>query len=853
MRRLVVGLAIISLAALALSWAQADDQEIAKEITARLKQEQKVGHLRDFDINLKVADGNVLLKGHVTSPEQQQLALETARSAKGVKHVVSDLQITPAAPASEVTKATADSPAAEASADSSPVSDAQIGEQLSAELKRRKDVGELKGFGLGISVNKGVVVLRGRVSSAEQLQLALDAAKQTAGVRDVVSHVVVVAEMASLDNAPSSEATSPVAGKERADEEISRQIALAVKAEKAAGKLSGFDIDLEVENGVATFTGQVPTAEQMKLAVELARKTPGVRDVVNKLVIVPAIPQAKELAAEPQAVAASPAKVAAPTDAEISRSLATALKEQKSAGKFKGFDLNLAVREGIVTYTGRVVTQEQLQLALDLARQTAGVREVVNQLTIAEAPSRTLPAETAVAKAPPAAPSDGDIAQRIAASLKEQQAAGHLKGFDIDVTVKDGIVKYTGHVANAGQLQTALAIAQQTDGVQHIVNQLVVTEATPPTPRVALLEAVAERPTQTVARPVALERTETPAPEKTAAQPIVSASYHSERSDTPTPAMDYATEDRRIGEELTAGLDEAKRTGNLRGFGISVGVEHSNVLLQGRVSSAEQRQLALDLARSIPGVGQVTDDLSVAAPAPEPVAARPNHGPEVARKAPANEIARVLNARLRSEESQGRLQGSHLKIQVVGSQVTLQGQVTDSDQRKLAVETAKNVPGVEKVVDSLTERPVNMVIQTAYPYGYAPYPSAANGNEPAPTPAPRPLGAVQTAAYVGAGVVAAPFMAISQVAEGSPIPAHLPSPGAAQVPARYDHPNLPGYAWPSYAAYPNYAAVTYPKQYSPTAWPYIGPFYPYPQVPLGWRKVTLKWDDGWWQLNFKSK
>jgi hypothetical protein len=60
---------------------------------------------------------------------------------------------------------------------------------------------------------------------------------------------------------------------------------------------------------------------------------------------------------------------------------------------------------------------------------------------------------------------------------------------------------------------------------------------------------------------------------------------------------------------------------------------------------------------------------------------------------------------------------------------------------------------------------------------------------------------------------------------------------------------MPGYAWPSYAAYPNYAAVTYPKQYSPTAWPYIGPFYPYPQVPLGWRKVCLEWDDGWWFLD----
>lgn len=77
------------------------------------------------------------------------------------------------------------------------------------------------------------------------------------------------------------------------------------------------------------------------------------------------------------------------------------------------------------------------------------------------------------------------------------------------------------------------------------------------------------------------------------------------------------------------------------------------------------------------------------------------------------------------------------------------------------------------------------------------------------------------------------------------------APGIAQ--ASYDNPQMPGYAWPSYAAYPNYAALTYPHQYSATAWPYIGPFYPYPQVPLGWRKVSLEWDDGWWFLDFKAK
>jgi hypothetical protein len=133
---------------------------------------------------------------------------------------------------------------------------------------------------------------------------------------------------------------------------------------------------------------------------------------------------------------------------------------------------------------------------------------------------------------------------------------------------------------------------------------------------------------------------------------------------------------------------------------------------------------------------------------------------------------------------------------------------------------------------------------------YNQYPTQASMPMVAMDQTPRPLGLPQMASYAGA-MAAAPVVAISQ-ATGM-MPAQLPGPGYAAVPARYDQPSLPGYAWPTYAAHPNYAAVTYPKQYSPSAWPYIGPFYPYPQVPLGWRKVTLKWDDGWWNLDFKAK
>jgi len=114
---------------------------------------------------------------------------------------------------------------------------------------------------------------------------------------------------------------------------------------------------------------------------------------------------------------------------------------------------------------------------------------------------------------------------------------------------------------------------------------------------------------------------------------------------------------------------------------------------------------------------------------------------------------------------------------------------------------------------------------------------------------------MQGAPYAGAGAPysGGPGMAGPGGGMGAPLPARGMGVGAGAVPMRGDGPNMPNYAWPSYAASPNYAAVQYPTQYSPTAWPYIGPFYPYPQVPLGWRRVSLEWDDGWWWLDFDER
>jgi len=40
--------------------------------------------------------------------------------------------------------------------------------------------------------------------------------------------------------------------------------------------------------------------------------------------------------------------------------------------------------------------------------------------------------------------------------------------------------------------------------------------------------------------------------------------------------------------------------------------------------------------------------------------------------------------------------------------------------------------------------------------------------------------------------------------------------------------------------------VAYPNLYPYQSWPFIGPFYPYPKIPPGWRSITLTWQDGYW-------
>ncbi|MDG2186447.1 MAG: BON domain-containing protein [Mariniblastus sp.] len=254
--------------------------------------------------------------------------------------------------------------------------------------------------------------------------------------------------------------------------------------------------------------------------------------------------------------------------------------------------------------------------------------------------------------------------------------------------------------------------------------------------------------------------------------------------------------DQEIADYVKTKLQTEQQNGNLSGFNVDMRVDNGAVWFSGFVSSAEQEQLILRTAQDAGhlGVVQVVDDIEI----------RPAASTPVAPTTPAVTVAPAQSAQVVYQQPE---------------QVPAQVQFAQAPQTTVATPVRQVMPA-----QMVQQRRMQAL------------PAASAGNQPlafasASSMVRSDCGGCGNCANCMGGANAA-AMGTGAMATGAP--------------------NLPGYAWPGYAAHPNYSAVTYPKQYSASAWPYIGPFYPYPQVPLGWRKVSLEWSDGWWFLDFND-
>lgn len=164
-------------------------------------------------------------------------------------------------------------------------------------------------------------------------------------------------------------------------------ITTSVNARLAADdEVSTYNIEVETADAVVTLTGEVDDPRARERAIELARTTDGVRDVVDRLTV--------SSGAMPSSGAGAGLPVGAeqrePRDAEAdvgdltaNAVLTSKVKTQLLADRtISGLKIDVDSRAGVVTLTGTVASEAEKTRALRIARETEGVKSVVDELKI---------------------------------------------------------------------------------------------------------------------------------------------------------------------------------------------------------------------------------------------------------------------------------------------------------------------------------------------------------------------------------------------------------------------------------------------------------------------------------------
>jgi len=182
----------------------------------------------------------------------------------------------------------------------------------------------------------------------------------------------------------------------------------------------------------------------------------------------------------------------------------------------------------------------------------------------------------------------------------------------------------------------------------------------------------------------------------------------------------------------------------------------------------------------------------------------------------------------RALKESGRLSQYRVNVAHQGQGVIdLMGDVSDESQREAVIAIVRTVPGVQVVRDWIQVRSESGIVPTQGPL-----------IQPPPQPGGPPMG-IPGDPFGGLKM---PQRIDGQLPEPMPIFQAPPGPNPSMQP-----PPMPPNAWPTYAPYNNYSRVAYPNAYPYEQFPFIGPMYPFPRVPLGWRSVSLTWEDGhWW-------
>lgn len=156
---------------------------------------------------------------------------------------------------------------------------AQPDSVLTAKVKTKLAADTTTSAGqIEVSTSKHIVTLTGNLNSNEEKERALEIARTTQGVTDVVDMLSVRSGSESGD-APDPNRT---VGEHIDDAAISAAVKTRLLQDPT---VKGSKIDVDTREGVVFLTGSVASQAESDRAVELARTTEHVRDVKPNLVV----------------------------------------------------------------------------------------------------------------------------------------------------------------------------------------------------------------------------------------------------------------------------------------------------------------------------------------------------------------------------------------------------------------------------------------------------------------------------------------------------------------------------------------------------------------------------------------
>jgi osmotically-inducible protein OsmY len=367
-------------------------------------------------------------------------------------------------------------------------------------------------------------------------------------------------------------------------------IARALKSELSRDPLiSPHRLGVEVSGATAVLTGTVTDLMTKDRATHIAETVKGVGAVRNDIVVVP--------------------RRAVSTD-NLEAAIRTSLVSNPATDAFQ-VQIK-ATPDGQVVLTGEVDSWAERELVDRMARTINGVTSVRNDIEVRFRASRT----------------DIDIEQEVERLLKWD---AYIEEKDIDVSVRDGVVRLSGEVPSAAEKRRAIGLAY-TAGTESVSADQLNVQAGPTSKAdqgaraasndaevsqavEAMLsrdpEANADAVDVTVAKGVVTlqGKVENAKAKRAALRRAEMVSGVREVRDELTVSMTRSdSQAREIARELVAALAANPIT---EAYKISVAVDEGIVTLTGHVDSWFERGTADDIASSIAGVRDVKNDLIV--------------------------------------------------------------------------------------------------------------------------------------------------------------------------------------------------------------------------------------------------